>query len=160
MHEYRDLEDLRHVLMVNVVGTYAVTKAFLPLLHKGTQKTIVNISSDAGCHAQNASFIHSDQPSEGGVGLSYRTSKAALNMGEASPCSLPYLSLIHSSSLVQSAHLQVVSKFATDVQVDQAKMTMPLTPIPMSHTQWVWQSDIVVQLRSVHVQKQCTLLLT
>lgn len=71
------------MLMVNVVGTYAVSKAFLPLLRKGTNKTIVNISSDAGCHAQNASFIHDDKPSEGGVGLSYRTSKAALNMGEA-----------------------------------------------------------------------------
>lgn len=70
------------MLMVNVVGTYAVSKAFLPLLRKGTKKVIVNISSDAGCHAQNASFIHSDKPSEGGVGLSYRTSKAALNMGK------------------------------------------------------------------------------
>ncbi len=70
------------MLMVNVVGTYAVSKAFLPLLRKGTKKVIVNISSDAGCHAQNASFIHSKKPSEGGVGLSYRTSKPALNMGE------------------------------------------------------------------------------
>ena len=78
--------------MVNVVGTYAVSKAFLPLLRKGTNKTIVNISSDAGCHAQNASFIHDDKPSEGGVGLSYRTSKAALNMGEALSCNLQGLS--------------------------------------------------------------------
>ncbi len=73
---------MKNVLMVNVVGTYAVSKAFLPLLRKGTKKVIVNISSDAGCHAQNASFIHSEKPSEGGVGLSYRTSKAALNMGK------------------------------------------------------------------------------
>ncbi|KAL0037385.1 hypothetical protein WJX79_005282 [Trebouxia sp. C0005] len=76
----QELEDLKNVLMVNVVGTYAVSKAFLPLLRKSTRKVIVNISSDAGCHAQNASFIHSEKPSEGGVGLSYRTSKAALNM--------------------------------------------------------------------------------
>ena len=78
------------MLMVNVVGTYAVSKAFLPLLRNGTKKVIVNISSDAGCHAQNASFIHSKKPSEGGVGLSYRTSKAALNMGKCpdSRCSM------------------------------------------------------------------------
>lgn len=79
----REVEDLQHVLTVNVVGTFAVTKAFLPLLRIGARKTIVNISSDAACHSQNASFIHSAKPSEGGVGLSYRTSKAALNMGNA-----------------------------------------------------------------------------
>ena len=77
------MEDLQHVLTVNVVGTFAVSKAFLPLLRTGSKKTVVNISSDAGCHMQNASFIHSASPSEGGVGLSYRTSKAALNMRNA-----------------------------------------------------------------------------
>ena len=76
----RELEDLHHVLNVNAIGTYAVTKAYLHLLSSGSQRTIINISSDAGSHTQNASFIHTDLPSEGVVGLSYRMSKAALNM--------------------------------------------------------------------------------
>ena len=70
------------MLLTNVVGTFAVTKAFLPLLKQGKMKTILNISSDAGCLAQNASFIHDDKPSDAGMALSYRTSKVAVNMGE------------------------------------------------------------------------------
>lgn len=73
---------MKSVLLTNVVGTFAVTKAFLPLLKQGKMKTILNISSDAGCLAQNASFIHDDKPSDAGMALSYRTSKVALNMGE------------------------------------------------------------------------------
>ena len=77
----RDLEDLKAVLLTNVVGTFAVTKALLPLLKQGNKKTIVNISSDAACLSQNASFIHDDKPSDAGMALSYRTSKVAVNMG-------------------------------------------------------------------------------
>ena len=78
----RDPEDLKHVLLTNVVGTFAVTKAFLPLLKSGKKKTIINMSSDAGCLTQNASFIHDDKPSDAGMALSYRTSKVAVNMGK------------------------------------------------------------------------------
>ena len=80
----RDLEDLKHVLLTNVVGTFAVTKAFLPLLKSGKKKTIINLSSDAGCLTLNASFIHDDKPSDAGMALSYRTSKVAVNMGKLS----------------------------------------------------------------------------
>jgi len=76
----QDIEDLKTVLLTNVVGTFAVTKAFLPLLKQGKMKTILNISSDAGCLSQNASFIHDDSPSDAGMALSYRTSKVAVNM--------------------------------------------------------------------------------
>lgn len=69
------------MLLTNVVGTFAVTKAFLPLLKQGKKKVIVNMSSDAGCLTQNASFIHDNQPSDAGMALSYRTSKVAINMG-------------------------------------------------------------------------------
>ncbi len=79
----RDLEDLKHVLLTNVVGTFAVTKAFLPLLKSGKKKTIINMGSDAGCLTQNASFIHDSKPSDAGMALSYRTSKVAVNMGES-----------------------------------------------------------------------------
>ena len=75
---------MKTVLLTNVVGTFAVTKAFLPLLKQGKMKTILNISSDAGCLSQNASFIHDDSPSDAGMALSYRTSKVAVNMGQSS----------------------------------------------------------------------------
>lgn len=78
------MEDLKHVLLTNVVGTFAVTKAFLPLLKSGKKRTIINMSSDAGCLTQNASFIHDDRPSDAGMALSYRASKVAVNMGESS----------------------------------------------------------------------------
>lgn len=78
----RDLEDLKQVLLTNVVGTFAVTKTFLPLLKQGKKKVIVNMSSDAGCLTQNASFIHDNRPSDAGMALSYRTSKVAVNMGK------------------------------------------------------------------------------
>lgn len=81
----RDLEDLKHVLLTNVVGTFAVTKAFLPLLKSGKKKTIINMSSDAGCLTQNASFIHDNRPSDAGMALSYRASKVAVNMGKLAP---------------------------------------------------------------------------
>ena len=73
---------MKHVLLTNVVGTFAMTKAFLPLLKQGKKKTIINISSDAGCLTQNASFIHDNRPSDAGMALSYRASKVALNMGK------------------------------------------------------------------------------
>lgn len=50
----REIDDMKAVLLTNVVGTFAVTKAFLPLLKQGRMKTILNISSDAGCLTQNA----------------------------------------------------------------------------------------------------------
>ncbi|KAL3132419.1 hypothetical protein ABBQ32_008978 [Trebouxia sp. C0010 RCD-2024] len=77
----QDIEDMKAVLLTNVVGTFAVTKAFLPLLKQGRMKTILNISSDAGCLTQNASFLHDDSQSDAAMALSYRTSKVALNMG-------------------------------------------------------------------------------
>ena len=80
----RDLEDLKQVLLTNVVGTFAVTKALLPMLKQGKKKVIINMSSDAGCLTQNASFIHDNRPSDAGMALSYRTSKVAVNMGELS----------------------------------------------------------------------------
>ncbi|KAL3131674.1 hypothetical protein ABBQ38_007968 [Trebouxia sp. C0009 RCD-2024] len=50
----QEIDDMKAVLLTNVVGTFAVTKAFLPLLKQGRMKTILNISSDAGCLTQNA----------------------------------------------------------------------------------------------------------
>ena len=37
---HREAKDLRDVLLTNVVGTYMVTKAFLPLIRKGHKKQV------------------------------------------------------------------------------------------------------------------------
>lgn len=73
-------------LNINVVGTFAVTKAFLPLLKRGEKKTIMNITSDAACLSLMASQLKVKEPIDAGLGLSYKASKAALNMRK--PCCL------------------------------------------------------------------------
>lgn len=65
--------DIRHfgaAFETNVVGTARVTRAFLPLLGKGKNPRIVNISSGAG----------SISDKEDSAYYAYSTSKAALNM--------------------------------------------------------------------------------
>lgn len=69
-----------NALKINVVGTFAVTQAFLPLLKKGQNKTIMNITSDAACLSLMASQLKVKEPIDVGMGLSYKASKAALNM--------------------------------------------------------------------------------
>lgn len=54
-----------------MVGTVAVTNAFLPLVGKGTQKKIINISSAAG----DPEFVEKT----GYASAAYGISKAALN---------------------------------------------------------------------------------
>lgn len=76
----RDVDDLQQVLMINVVGTFAVTKAFLPMLKHGRKKTIVNISSDAASLTLMNSYLHDPDAIDGGKGLSYKASKCAVNM--------------------------------------------------------------------------------
>ena len=78
----RDIDDLQQVLMINVVGTFAVTKAFLPMLKRGNKKTIVNISSDAACLTLMYSMIHAKDGMDAGMGLGYKASKCAVNMGK------------------------------------------------------------------------------
>lgn len=73
---------MQQVLMINVVGTFAVTKAFLPMLKSSNKKTIVNISSDAACLTLMYSMIHVKDGMDAGMGLSYKASKVAVNMGE------------------------------------------------------------------------------
>lgn len=63
-------DDLRRVLEVNTVGPYRVTRAFLPLLRKGTGARIAFITSRMGSLG--------DRPTGGAY--AYRMSKSALNM--------------------------------------------------------------------------------
>uniref|UniRef100_A0A8C8SSV0 C-factor-like n=1 Tax=Pelusios castaneus TaxID=367368 RepID=A0A8C8SSV0_9SAUR len=82
--ETETLEDMSLVYTTNVTGPLLMSQAFLPLLKKAAQGSsqkglscskaaIVNISSEGGS-IQNIAFWHLGQ------GISYRCSKAALNM--------------------------------------------------------------------------------
>ena len=68
--EMLDFEKTSQLFNVNTLGPLRVTKAFLPLLRRGSMKTIVNISSEAGsiesCWRKGM--------------FGYSMSKAALNM--------------------------------------------------------------------------------
>jgi NAD(P)-dependent dehydrogenase (short-subunit alcohol dehydrogenase family) len=65
-----DLDEVRRVFEVNALGPIRVTRAFLPLLRRGTSPRVVQITSLMGSIADN----------ESGGAWAYRLSKAALNM--------------------------------------------------------------------------------
>jgi NAD(P)-dependent dehydrogenase (short-subunit alcohol dehydrogenase family) len=64
------LEHFREAFETNVLGVIRVTRAFVPLLEKGTNPRIVNISSGAGSVAGKDDYGY----------YAYAASKAALNM--------------------------------------------------------------------------------
>lgn len=64
------LEHFRAAFETNVLGVIRVTRAFVPLLEKGSQPRIVNISSGAGSVAAKEDHGY----------YAYSASKAALNM--------------------------------------------------------------------------------
>ncbi|KAH7079848.1 short-chain dehydrogenase/reductase SDR [Paraphoma chrysanthemicola] len=68
-----NMTDLTEVFNVNVFGVHNVTRAFLPLLKKGSLKKIVNISSSLGSMALSAMGKFQPTPA-------YKVSKAAVNM--------------------------------------------------------------------------------
>ncbi len=63
-------DDIRKVFDVNTLGPLRVSRAFLPLLRKGSSPRLVNITSLMGSIADNGS----------GGSWAYRISKTALNM--------------------------------------------------------------------------------
>jgi len=65
-----DLEHFREAFETNVLGAIRMTRAFFPLLEKGNQPRIVNISSGAGSVTAKEDYGY----------YAYATSKAALNM--------------------------------------------------------------------------------
>ncbi|KAI8974766.1 hypothetical protein BD414DRAFT_497390 [Trametes punicea] len=67
-----DPEEFINVIRTNVVGPALVTQICLPLLEKGSRKTVLNISSTAGSLQSVAHTV--------GTPASYSISKAALNM--------------------------------------------------------------------------------
>ncbi|PLR30253.1 short-chain dehydrogenase [Chimaeribacter coloradensis] len=70
------LDDIRATYEVNVLGPVRVTQAFLPLLRKGEQKNILNISSELGSLALHS---YPDFAYHGVNIFSYNSSKTALN---------------------------------------------------------------------------------
>ncbi|CAK0786303.1 hypothetical protein CVIRNUC_009516 [Coccomyxa viridis] len=83
-HLDTEAKDLRDVLLTNVVGTYMVTKAFLPLIRKGHKKQIITISSTLGSIGKMQESLDAPENSFPAalshLHLAYRSSKAALNM--------------------------------------------------------------------------------
>jgi NAD(P)-dependent dehydrogenase (short-subunit alcohol dehydrogenase family) len=69
------IENLRKTLATNVVGLFAVTKAFLPLLRRSPSARIVNVSSALG----SLSTMGDPQKLQNEF-LAYSSSKAAVNM--------------------------------------------------------------------------------
>ncbi len=67
-----DQEDLSRCLLVNSVAPLMMTEQFTPMLEKGTNPIIINISSNSGSIAQKRAG--------GDTGYGYSASKAALNM--------------------------------------------------------------------------------
>ncbi|KAL3148373.1 hypothetical protein ABBQ38_013830 [Trebouxia sp. C0009 RCD-2024] len=74
------VQDFTEVLLTNVVGTFSVTKSFLPLLRAGHKKVIVHISSNAASLSRNEHGIKQDGLTGASLALSYRASKVAVNM--------------------------------------------------------------------------------
>ncbi|MGF0116636.1 SDR family NAD(P)-dependent oxidoreductase [Promicromonospora sp. Marseille-Q5078] len=69
-------DDVRRTLETNVLGVVRVTHAFLPLLRRSASPVIVNLSSGLG---SLAGLGDPDGPTHFYPGLSYPTSKAAVN---------------------------------------------------------------------------------
>jgi len=67
------IKDLNTYYRTNVVGAIVVTNAFLPLIEKGTQKKVINISSAAGDSEFAEKFGYA-------TAVPYGISKAALNL--------------------------------------------------------------------------------
>ena len=68
--EHMEPDNCLDIFSINTIGPLRVVKAFLPLLERGKQPTVANISSEAG----------SISSSQRGREFAYCMSKAALNM--------------------------------------------------------------------------------
>ncbi|KAE8337105.1 hypothetical protein BDV24DRAFT_154666 [Aspergillus arachidicola] len=69
----QDMDDLEETFRTNVSGVHSMIRALLPLMRKGEQKKILNISSSLGSISMQSTNYMTVVPS-------YKISKAALNM--------------------------------------------------------------------------------
>ena len=105
-----DFEMMQRVINVNALGTLRVTAAMLPLLRLGEEKTIVNISSEAG----------SIQDCERTGWFGYCMSKAANNMQGA---------LIHNSFRLEGGRVyQIHPGHVATYMRGHLDTTAPITP--------------------------------
>jgi NAD(P)-dependent dehydrogenase (short-subunit alcohol dehydrogenase family) len=102
-----DCDDILLTLNTNAVGPLRVTRSVLDLLQRGTTRSIVNISSEAGCIG--------DAWREGWFG--YGMSKAALNM-QTVLCFNRLRSQGFKVRLVHPGWLRTFMRGACDVQAD------------------------------------------
>ena len=70
-----DLEAARTVMEVNLFGAWQLTQALLPILRRSPHPRIVNVSSGAGSHVDQAFGL----TARNGAAASYGITKAALN---------------------------------------------------------------------------------
>lgn len=70
-----DMDDVDRVLRTNLLGPWRMTQAFLPLLRRSAHPRVVNVSSGAGSHGDEAFGL----TRRGGAAATYGISKAALN---------------------------------------------------------------------------------
>ncbi|KAI8375068.1 4-dihydrotrisporin dehydrogenase [Choanephora cucurbitarum] len=103
-------DDLLKTLMTNVVGVNEATKAFVPLLRKGSTKKILNMSSILG------SIELVDTGNGDSFGVPYGVSKAALNMLTKSTA----MTLANEGFIVYASHPGWVQ---TDMGGKQAPLT-------------------------------------
>ncbi|HVJ18818.1 MAG TPA: SDR family NAD(P)-dependent oxidoreductase [Polyangiaceae bacterium] len=78
--ETANLDDARAAFEATVLGSWGMAQAMLPLLRESRHPRIVNVSSGAGSHGDNAFGLRSAN----GMGPSYAVAKAALNARDAS----------------------------------------------------------------------------
>lgn len=70
-----NLDDAHQVMETNLFGAWRLTQALLPLLRQSPAPRVVNVSSGAGSHDDQAFGLRS----RGGAAASYGITKAALN---------------------------------------------------------------------------------
>lgn len=77
--EETEVDDFLETLNINTIGAFRVIKHAIPLLRKGEEKVILNVSSAGGSltHITELDTCQDDYP------YAYCMSKAALNMGSA-----------------------------------------------------------------------------
>ncbi len=65
--ENTDIDELTNQFNTNVIGTYRVTKAMIPLLKKSVHGRIVNVTSGAGSFSDPVYGLQAGQPSDYGI---------------------------------------------------------------------------------------------
>lgn len=78
----RPMDSVVRVFETNCLGPLAVTRGFLALLHRGSTRTVVNISSGSGITSYRSQAAASPDPAPMVLttGIGYAMSKAALQM--------------------------------------------------------------------------------